>query len=487
MANRKQKNDLVDLLDGVEKAHKAEVQLYTSGHLNVDKLFKPKNVMKHNYWESATKSAFILRKRSQITAPTQASRKTKDTLVSFRDAAPLTSTRAKSASLFYRPSLASKVSPRSPARASLGASSFHIQRKAATQETKEAAGISQKPRIREELDVPEMKMLKYKPTLNSRLCVMEETKDEYTFLPSYLASVTKTDQFHKFMQFQKNFIAKKDLLDNDYVGSKSAEHHEKKLAQALRNICDCSRPHYNRLQAVGDVFEDICNSSLIFGDILKEVKNEYELYMVILLDSLPTMQYRTLQNEVKGMEKRTVKTHEIEEARHEIQLLVKKSKWALERNEELRNELEMELWVSQSTSDVSEKESDHLVEGETPLSSGERLASLRCQILIKWEEIKAKEKEIKDTMVFAGIANIKEKTVKELEVEASKLNASNKFLRKQIKDVEHNITLVLKRQKISTDIQQYLWDLVEGFLTPEEKEDPLENVEASFCASEIFH
>lgn len=42
--------------------------------------------------------------------------------------------------------------------------------------------------------------------------------------------------------------------------------------QALRNICDCTRPHFNRLQAVGDVFEDICNSSMIFGDILKEVK-----------------------------------------------------------------------------------------------------------------------------------------------------------------------------------------------------------------------
>lgn len=46
------------------------------------------------------------------------------------------------------------------------------------------------------------------------------------------------------------------------------------------------------------------------------------------------MMTQTLQKEVKGMEKRTVKTHEIEEARHEIQLLVQKSKCALERNEE---------------------------------------------------------------------------------------------------------------------------------------------------------
>lgn len=43
---------------------------------------------------------------------------------------------------------------------------------------------------------------------------------------------------------------------------------------------------------------------------------------------------QTLQNEVKGMEKRLVKTHEIVDARHEVQFLVQKSRQVLERNEE---------------------------------------------------------------------------------------------------------------------------------------------------------
>ncbi|XP_066478966.1 uncharacterized protein C6orf118 homolog [Tiliqua scincoides] len=482
MANRKQKASLSNLLDGMEKAHKAEIQLYTSGHLNHDKLYRPKESIKRNYWESAKKSALFLRKRTPPTAPKKVPRKPPTPLVNFGDATTPTSTPmstdAKPGSGSGYQALESRADPAASECALLGVTSFKLQRKAATKETEEEADVSQKPLIREELDIPGLKTLKYKPTLNSRLCVMEPTKDEYQFLPSYLAGVTKTDQFHSFMKFQKNVIAQEDLLDNDYIGSKSAEHHEKKLTQALRNICDCHRPHFNRMQAVGDVFEDICNSSLIFGDILKEVKNEYELYMMILMDALPTMQYRMLQKEVKGMEKRTVKTHEIEEARHEIQILVQKSKCALERNEELRNELEIELYLSQSVSETFE--SQEAIKEEAPLSNIEQLASLRCKILTKWEEIKAMEKEIKDTMVFAGITNIKEKTIKELEAEAAKLKASNKFLKKQIADVEHTITTTLNSQKLTMDNQRFFWTLVKDFLVPEGDEDLLEDLGGSF-------
>ncbi|XP_044290603.1 uncharacterized protein C6orf118 homolog [Varanus komodoensis] len=476
MAKKKQKDSLTDLLDGVEKAHKAQIQLYTSGHLNHDKLFRPQVLVKHSYWESAKNPGLIPRRRAQFTAPSEASRKSKNTSTSY--AGTPTPTRAKSASHSCRQPWASKASSRAPVSISLGAAAFKPQQKDTPEETEGGVGLFQKKLIQEELEVPELKILKYKPTRNSQLCVMQGIKDEYQFLPSYLAGVTKTDQFHKFMQFQKDFIAKRDLLENDFIGSKSAEQHERKLAQALRNICDCNRPHFYRLQAVGDVFEDICNSSLIFGDILREVKNEYELYVVILLDSLPTTQYRSLQNEVKGMEKRTVMTHEIEEKRHDIQALVQKSKLALARNEELRHELEIELWVSQTDSKAAEKE--RAGKSETPpLSSVEQLTSLRSQIIMKWEEIRAMEREIKDTMTFAAIANIREKTVKELEGEASKLQASNNFLKKQIRDVEHNITSALMRQKLNGECQRCLWELVKDFLTYQGKEDPYEQLEES--------
>ncbi|XP_077204043.1 uncharacterized protein C6orf118 homolog isoform X7 [Paroedura picta] len=437
MTDRKQKNSLSDLIDGVEKNHKAEIQLYISGHLNPSKLYKPPKSIKHNIWASGKKSAYITAKKPQFTTPeifSEVTGKTKYTLANFADDATSTPIRARSAAHSFGQPRASRASSGTLVSVSLGSPPSDIEGKETAKKMDEGAGILQKPLIREELDVQELKMLKYKPTMNSRLCVTEETKDEYQFLPSYLAGVTKMDQFHKFMQFQKDFIAKKDLLENDFIGSKSAEQHEKKLAQ-----------------------------------------NEYELYIVILLDSLPTLQYRTLQNEVKGMEKRTVKTHEIVEARHEVQFLMQKSKQVLERNEELRNELEMELWVSQSASEKPAPKHEESPKVEKSLSSGEHLESLRLQILTKWEEIRRMEKEIKNTMIFAGIASIREKTVKELLSEAAKLEASNKYLRKQIKDVENTLSETLKRQKITSENQQSFWKFMNTFLTLPASEESIEN------------
>lgn len=42
--------------------------------------------------------------------------------------------------------------------------------------------------------------------------------------------------------------------------------------QELQKVCVCDPGDLNRLHVFGEVFEDICNSSLIFGDILKEIK-----------------------------------------------------------------------------------------------------------------------------------------------------------------------------------------------------------------------
>lgn len=42
--------------------------------------------------------------------------------------------------------------------------------------------------------------------------------------------------------------------------------------QELQKVCMCDPQRCSRLQVFGEVFEEICNSSLIFGDILKEVK-----------------------------------------------------------------------------------------------------------------------------------------------------------------------------------------------------------------------
>ncbi|KAM9156363.1 uncharacterized protein C6orf118 homolog [Pangshura tecta] len=481
MAESKQERTLTHLLDGLEKAHRADVQLYTSGHLNHNKLYKPRENVKPGYWDSTKKQARFMTERKQLPAQNETAKKMKNSLADFTPSTKLVPVLAKSASPIYRHSQALMASVDRPVNGPLTSTSLEKQLNELKKKIERETDRLKKPLKREELDVPEMKVLKYKPVKNSRQCAAEVAKDEYQFMPSYLAGVTKTDQFNKFLHFQRDFIVKHDLLENDITGRKASERHERKLALELQKICDCNRPHFKRLQVFGDVFEDICNSSLIFGDILKEVKNEYELYMVILLDSLPTTQYKTLMAQVKGMGKRPVKTQEIEAIRREVQTLVKKAKSVLEKNEELRNELEIQLWVSQSPENktVPETSGDHAMKlpEEKHLSLAEQIESMRCQVLAKWEEMQAIEKEIRETMTHAGMANTIEKTVKDIEAEALKLNSANSFLQHQIKDIQYTITDILNRQKVTQESQRKLWEKLKTFLSLEDNEPTSDNSE----------
>ncbi|XP_019405527.1 PREDICTED: LOW QUALITY PROTEIN: uncharacterized protein C6orf118 homolog [Crocodylus porosus] len=472
MADSKEGRSLAYLLDGVEKAHRTEVQLYTSGHLNLDKLYKPQRKLKQGYWDSARKTTHVVTKKNLLPAQSETARKIKHTSAEVSSSATLVSARSQSASRTYRclqPPLGSV-----PVNASLVSSPLEMHSKDTKSKIQDGTNRLRLPLKKEELDVPVMKVLKHRPVKNSRQCFAEVAKDKYQFMPSYLAGLTRTDQFNKFLCFQRDIIGKHDLLENDFTGSKASEQHERKLAKDLQQICDCDWPHFKYLKVFRDVFEDICNSSLIFGDILKEVKNVYELYMAILLDSLPATQYKTLLAQARGMEKRATKRQEIEQTRRDIQFLMKKSKSALERNEELRHELEIELWVSPTPEEkaVPETHDDPAVKMpvKKQLSLAEKVESMRCQVLAKWEEIQALEKEIKETMTHAGVANTIEKTVKEIEAEAMRLISANKFLQTQIKDVEYSITDTLNRQKISQESQQKMWDTLKTFLSLEDSE-----------------
>ncbi|XP_032106039.1 uncharacterized protein C6orf118-like isoform X2 [Sapajus apella] len=180
---------------------------------------------------------------------------------------------------------------------------------------------------RRELRLPDVKVLQYQEV------GLRGARDQHCYVSSYLAGVTKADSYRMFLHFQKEVLAKQDLLENDFTGSKVAKGHERKLQQELQKICTCSPQQFNRLYVFGKVFEDICKSSLVFGDLLKEVKDEYELYMATLLESQRPAQYEALLAQLKGLEQRPVKTADVDLAREELRMLVKAIKAALERND----------------------------------------------------------------------------------------------------------------------------------------------------------
>ncbi|XP_023376206.1 uncharacterized protein C6orf118-like [Pteropus vampyrus] len=175
----------------------------------------------------------------------------------------------------------------------------------------------------------------------------------WTLLSQWLTGHAHDEGHTAFLRFQKEVVAKQDLLRSDLARSQAALCHEKKLEQELRKVCVCDPRQFNKLQVLAAIFEDVCNSSLLFGDILREVKNEYELYMAILLKSPHTAQYQSLLAQVQELEKWSLRSAAIGQAKEELRALVKATKVALEHNDKLRSELEEERGLLQSAQDIS--------------------------------------------------------------------------------------------------------------------------------------
>ncbi|KAM8809791.1 uncharacterized protein C6orf118 homolog [Eudromia elegans] len=406
---------LTHLLDSMEIAHKNDIALYTSGHLNHSKLYKPSERIKRGQWDSSKKQTSFVRGRDQFLTLNESAKKMTTFSSNFYSSIPPLPphTDSSSPTKRYPPSSVTRVGPPADVSSTPLESLNLKESKKKVEEGTDKLSMCLK---RHELDVPETMVLKTKPVKNSRQCIAEPAKEEYQFIPSYLAGVTKTDQFNKFLHFQREFIAKHKLLQNDFTGSKISEQHEMKLAKELQKICDCDPCHFKRLQVVEKVFEDICNSSLIFGDILKEIKNGYEQYIMILLDSLPTEQYKILKAQAKGMIARPSKAQEIEAVRKDVQVLMKKAKNAFKRNQELQTELEMVMSMSQAPVDKAESSSDDEtkdVVGKAS-SAAEQLESMRCKVLSTWEEMMILEAEKKERMACAEVVNM-ESTLKDVE------------------------------------------------------------------------
>ncbi|XP_010210201.1 PREDICTED: uncharacterized protein C6orf118 homolog, partial [Tinamus guttatus] len=423
---------LTHLLDSMEIAHKNDIALYTSGHLNHNKLYKPSEKIKQGQWDSSRKQTSFMRERDQFLTQTESSKKMTKFSSNFYSCIPPPPAHTDSSfpTKRYPQSSVTRVGPPADVSSTPLESLNLKEPKKKVEEGTDRLSMCLK---RDELDVPEIMVLKNKPVKNSRQSVAEPAKEEYQFIPSYLAGITKTDQFNKFLHFQREFIAKRELLRNDFTGSKISEQHEMKLTKELQKTCDCDACHFKRLHVVEKVFEDICNSSLIFGDILKKIK--------------------ILKAQAKGMKTRPSKAQEIEAVRKDVQVLMKKAKNALKRNQELQNEFETVMWMSQTPMDKTESCSDHEtkeVVGKAS-SAAKQLESMRCKVLSTWEEMMILETEKKERMACAEVVNMTN-TVKDVE------------------DVEDRITETLDKLHITQENQKKLWESIEEFLLLEEQE-----------------
>ncbi|XP_006915138.2 uncharacterized protein C6orf118 homolog [Pteropus alecto] len=285
----------------------------------------------------------------------------------------------------------------------------------------------------------------------------------HRYVSSHLAGATRADKYRAFLRFQKEVVAKQDLLRSDLARSQAALCHEKKLEQELQKVCVCDPRQFHKLQVLAAVFEDVCNSSLLFGDILREVKNEYELYMAILLKSPHTAQYQSLLAQVQELEKWSLRSAAIGQAKEELRALVKATKVALEHNDKLRSELEEERGLLQSAQDNSESPEKNVMD-EKQLTLIEKVEKRRCEILKKWDDIQDLEREMKTTLIHTGISHITENKIKSLEIEAIKLETANKILKKKICIIENQLKQCMLKNNMSGDKQRDLWEFIAEFI-----------------------
>uniref|UniRef100_I3MVM0 Chromosome 6 open reading frame 118 n=1 Tax=Ictidomys tridecemlineatus TaxID=43179 RepID=I3MVM0_ICTTR len=422
--------DLRKLLHRLQREHKEDVLLYTSGHLNPSRLYRPPETHLPAWCGTSRPKGEAA---SAVGRPPDRNvAKMKDAWAHFTINTALLPDEVRNQRLFRY------LNPQARASHTCREDSTPRQGEKADRGTGFPEG-----RRREELRLPQMKVLRCREPGSSRSCTLTAPgPDEYQYISSYLAGITKADRYQKFLSFQKQVLAKQDLLKSDFTGAKVAAGHEKKLEEKLQKICTCPPQELSRLQVLGEVFEDVCNSSLIFGDILKEVKDEYELYMTILLCSQPTEQYETYLAEAKELEKSPVQRGDIDQAREELRKLVKATRAALEHHNKLRDELEVENKLLRITKERSGKLID-----EEQLTLTEKVEIQRCEILKKWDEIQDLEKQIKATLVHTGISGIAENKLKSIENEAIRLETSNRILNKKLE-------VSLLGSKISEEEQQ---------------------------------
>lgn len=233
--------NLTRLLNRLEKSHREDVLLYTSGHLNHDKLYRPpETLLRH--WHNA---------HGPGGRPVRTVERPSDEKVA----------RMKDAWAYFtvHTALGPDDGPGGPLFRYLNPLAGVLRASEEDVLPKLTPGEEGAPRRREELRWPEVKVLKPQAARSSRECAMPRRgEDEYRYVSSYLAGLTKADKYRKFLRFQREVLATQDGLVADFTGRRAATGHEKKLEQVRRAAVwswgrrACSGPW--RLDAVGGVW-----------------------------------------------------------------------------------------------------------------------------------------------------------------------------------------------------------------------------------------
>ncbi|XP_072437318.1 uncharacterized protein C6orf118-like [Chiloscyllium punctatum] len=463
-----QKKTLRQLLHQLEKSQKADIHAYSFGHLNHRNLHQ---ISRHHdtsvLWKSAKKPAPFKKDKKYRSSQQLSDANVKKMTAAFGDCHLMSST------VPIKPAHLSPICNhlnQSSARTSQNVCSGSAipQNKPCSESPHTEAQTVPDRLAKEELELSTLMLIK--PRLQK--CTRSHSAHgQDHFVESYLVGLTRKDQFSKLLEFEKNILMKQDLLDREALtGYKAVAKHEWKLTHELMKIDHLPRPNLRRLQVFSDVFEDICQDSPILCEILREIKAEYDLYLLSLLESQPTDRHKILQAELRGMATRTVKTHHVEEVQQKVLSLEQEARLALQRNDELRNELEAELSKPEHLSEQQEEQSDlkdMKTRKQLPLGM-EQMLSLRDHIFKTTAMIQELENELKHSMVPSIITDGLQSSFKDTLGEIAYFQKFNGFLHSKIKALENYIERTLISYKMTKENRANFWYMLKDFVDPAE-------------------
>ncbi|XP_064863890.1 uncharacterized protein C6orf118-like [Oncorhynchus nerka] len=338
-----------------------------------------------------------------------------------------------------------------------------------------------KTRLKMVLDTSELFLVK--PSIASQTKPpggVEGNQDRYWFTQSHLGGLTKKDQMRMMRHFDRRVLRKQDLRDRNWIsGNKAAEVYEWKLEKELRRLSDQSCPSRDRLGVFSDVFNNVCEGSPVFRDILREIKTDYDLYLNSILDSQTSLEDLSELALLGGLA--IVGAEDLEEAGNEVSKLGEEAQRALEENDRVRNQFQN---LRDRVMEIPDDEGLHkeatlpglLRPGEGPISFIDRVQPKRRQVWIMWEEVQLLQKELKEKMVSIITTGATERCIRDSKGEIMRLLASNERFRNTNKDLESNLNMILNRVTTSEDVKAEVWDKIWTALRHEDdRTQPLVN------------
>ncbi|XP_070568822.1 uncharacterized protein C6orf118-like [Ptychodera flava] len=463
---------LGQLLDSVLHEHSKDIKAYSSGHLNHNKLYKHPTKASHVTWESAKKSVPVMNQPSKIPKPPKDTQTVNNMTSAMYNFSMGTSGSLPLPPVESRTKRQGSPSPRStgspsPLTAPPPPPSPRLMKRAQEdmKDLRASSSLSYKSDniYIEELNLPEVML----PALGMRTQPKSVKKVEpgplsqdskshafqkQRFFQTHLGEVTKKDQYNKFQDFENHVLRKPDANEqNVLTGKKAVEHLEQKLQQLLMTLDEVHRsgaPNFHRLQLFGGIFEDLIEDTPIFGDILKRIKHEYDLYMGSLLDSQSAQSSQVLYQQVQNLTTSgTAAAKDVVEERQRVKDLEMDAKQLLNKNESLRNELTQEkiALANDPPPDNKPKKTITRYHDDKPKDVTEQIAELHYAILEQAEILQELREELKENYVPNSVCQHLEQCVKETEVEVQRVLSTNDYLERTIEQLENELERLLDK------------------------------------------